>query len=133
MKKKDIYTLICEAQNDLQNHPMMQHPTKPKFFHYSYLWQGGVIACGVNHFGIVPPGYPENAITHSEAHAYQKGKHKLDFKKPHEILNLRFNRLGELRMSKPCKYCMSLLLIPLGCSRVYFSTDFGVAKLEIGI
>lgn len=121
---------VNEAKKSLSKHPIWDHPKKARFFHYSYLFQAGrLVSVGMNRMGEAPVWYPDNAIVHSEVDAWRKAKNILDNSQSLEILNLRFNRFGDMRMSKPCPCCHTLLT-EIGCKRMYFSTDVGIARME---
>jgi tRNA(Arg) A34 adenosine deaminase TadA len=60
---------------------------------------------------------------HSEIACYRKAKGILD-RKPFEIINIRLNKHKVMRLSKPCICCYSLLQ-ELGCSKFYYSSDYG--------
>lgn len=65
---------------------------------------------------------------HSENDVYRKAKGLLDPQKPFDIVNIRLNKSGDSRISKPCP-CCSAFLETVGCRNVYFSTDDGFAKV----
>ena len=104
------------------------------WLHWSYIVQsGGIVEWGTNRPGVPPIhfGYAaridgNSPKTHSELDAYRKARGLLD-KSEFSVLNLRLNRRGELRMSKPC-ICCSAFLSVVGCSHIVYSTnneDFG--------
>ena len=111
----------------------LQRDRTSDFRHYSFIIQKNkVVEWGTN-VSKVPPmiqfGYPKTAGWHSEANAYRKAKGILD-SSSFEVINIRLNRQGDLRLSKPCKCCHSFLT-ELGCSAVWFSTELGFAKLRL--
>lgn len=131
MKKSQVRAFMHEARKNVDKHPIWEHPKRPKFFHFTYLMQhGNLLAVGMNRMGQAPSWYPEHALIHSEVDAWRRCKNQLDLNSKFEILNLRFNRFGDVRMSKPCNSCHRLLY-ELGCGRVYFTTDLGLAKMDI--
>ena len=112
-----------------------KHPQWGCFLHYSYIVQDGkIIEMGVNrsiHHGAVRHlGYSDDSKIHSEVDAYFKAKGHPDFDKemPFEVVNIRLNRQGDLRMSKPCSCCNNFLK-GLGAKDCYFTTDAGWAKM----
>ena len=84
-----------------------------------------IISIGINQLKTHPKakkhGYRFNEV-HSELDAFLKIKKTGNYK----LFNFRFNRFGEMRMSRPCKKCMSW------CSEVfddiYFTTPYGILK-----
>lgn len=104
------------------------------FRHFSFVIQKNkIVEFGMNVGRAKPPlyfGYPEKAGIHAETFAYKKAKGLLrgeDF----EMLNIRLNRSGELKLSKPCPCCYALLQT-VGCKAVWFSVDGGeFAKLKL--
>jgi hypothetical protein len=68
-------------------------------------------------------GYKE-AYLHSEAAAYANIKYKNG---PFVLLNFRFNKNGELRNSRPCKYCYAFCVNIF--DEIWYSTDNGMVKL----
>jgi len=130
MKRKLINFCVKQAENMFPNHLNWQHHAQANFFHFSFLVQNNtILSIGMNHLGKVPPGYPQHSMTHSEAHAIDKGRHRLNLDISFEMLNLRLTKTGKLKISKPCNSCYSFLN-SLGCKRVYFSTDAGIARLD---
>jgi hypothetical protein len=138
MRKRTIQYCIKHALKKLEHHPA------DKFLHYSFIIvNDSIISVGVNFkdstnvpkgFGYHDLGYVYNGkvtgpTTHSEVNAYNKAKSDIKPNEPFEVLNLRFNQYGELRMSQPCKCCNNFLKA-LGCKCVYFSTDGGIARLK---
>lgn len=104
------------------------------FRHYSFVIQNNaIVEMGQNVSRASPLiqfGYPETSGIHAEANAYRKAKGLLDHNKPWEMVNIRLNRTGNLKLSKPCQCCYNFLQIN-GCRFVYFSTDAGFARIKI--
>jgi len=103
------------------------------FRHFSFIIQRNKLVDWGTNVSRVPPmihfGYPKTSGWHSEVNAYRKAKGILE-DGSFEVINIRLNKLGELRLSKPCKCCHAFLK-ELGCSYVYFSTDVGFARLRL--
>jgi tRNA(Arg) A34 adenosine deaminase TadA len=120
---------IARSKNTPELHPEFYH-----FPHYSFIVEANkIVAWGTNrHSGTLNPhwGYTTKHKTHAETAAYQKAKGILSHSKTFECVNIRLNKLGELRLSKPCMCCHNFLS-SLGCKIVYFSTEQGFAKLKI--
>ena len=138
MRKRTIKYCINHALKKLSIHPA------DKFFHYSFIIvNDSIISVGINFkdstnvpmgFGYHELGYIYNGkvtgpTTHSEVNAYNKAKSLLSDNQ-FEILNLRFNKSGELKMSQPCSCCHQFLRV-MGCRCAYFSTDIGIAKIRL--
>jgi deoxycytidylate deaminase len=70
--------------------------------------------------------YPLGGI-HSEAAAIEKLN---DFNNCRKLtlLNIRLNKKGILRLSKPCEHCNNLLLA-IGFNKIYYSTNEGFIKI----
>lgn len=62
------------------------------------------------------------AFGHSELAVWFKSKGILNGN--FELVNIRINKDGELRMSKPC-VCCHPILTKLGCTKFYFSSEIG--------
>lgn len=67
---------------------------------------------------------------HAEVRAYNKAKGLLRRDVAFEVANIRLNRTGHMRMAAPCN-CCSCFLKSLGGNKVYFTTDYGWAKMEL--
>jgi len=133
MKKSLIHTALSIAIQKLNLHPEID-----KFIHYTFVVQDNkIIEWGRNnkgmpaiHYGyhdrICDPNYGPK--THSEIDAYKKAKGLLNKSKKFEIINVRLNRNGDLRESKPCQCCYNIMR-DLGCNKFYYSCDIGFEKL----
>jgi len=110
------------------------------FRHFSFVVVGNkIISCGNNVTFLTPKtgmlypkyrGYTEVGTgIHSEVFAYKKARGLLngaDF----EIVNVRVTNRGDVKLSKPCPCCVQFLK-QLGCTRVWFSTEAGMASLRL--
>jgi hypothetical protein len=65
---------------------------------------------------------------HSEVDSYNKAKGLLKGAS-FEVVNIRLNCSGELRISKPCPCCYSLLKA-LNCKAFFYSTENGFDKTK---
>jgi hypothetical protein len=126
MKKSLLKLALHTANKMLYKHPQFNH-----YIHFAFLVQNEkIISIGKNHLGIPPKhlGYHKriNDVpkTHAEWDAYKKGKGLLDKSKPFECINIRLNKKGELKLSKPCCCCYDVLK-ELGCKKFYYSWDNG--------
>ncbi|MCB1711741.1 MAG: hypothetical protein KDH96_04455 [Candidatus Riesia sp.] len=102
------------------------YPNK-KFHHVSVIVFGKSFVVGINgeksHPDIIPYGR-ERILLHSEMAAFIKVKNLTD--KDLTLINFRFNRKLQLRLSKPCKDCMKWCRVEF--NSIYFSTNNG--KIE---
>ena len=64
---------------------------------------------------------------HSELDAFRKLTPDQKAKKLH-LINIRFNRFGELRMSKPCEKCLPWCIEVF--HTIHYTTDSGIHRLE---
>ena len=103
-----------------------------QFRHFSFIIQRNkIIEWGTNISKANPLtlfGYSNRSGIHSETNAYAKAKGILDKFVSFEAVNIRLNKSGELKLSKPCPCCYSFLE-SFGCHAVWFSTEAGFAKL----
>ena len=130
MKKTILRDALRIARDKLAGHPQY------KFFcHYAFIVQDNKIVEWATNTELEPPkhlGYhtrlsqadTAHPKAHAEFNAYKKAKGILDHSKPFECINIRLNKVGEMKMSAPCCCCQTFL-DELGCSTVYFSTDNG--------
>lgn len=88
-----------------------------------------LISIGTNSFKTHPKakeiGYRYDEM-HSELDAYTKISKKYKGKRLN-LVNVRYNKYGQLRMSKPCGLC-----IPWCCeifNNIFYTTDHGLIKL----
>lgn len=89
-----------------------------------------IVSVGTNSFKTHPKakqiGYHFEEM-HSELDALQKVPFKLK-KKKLILVNVRFNRFGQLRMSRPCELCTPW------CKEIfheiYFTTNEGLVRME---
>lgn len=112
---------------------MHLHPELENFIHFSFIVQNNkIIEWGMNRRSIPPKHYGYNKRNtsdknfvpkkHSEIDAYIKARDLLDKRKTFEMINVRLNKKGELRLSKPC-FCCYELLKELGCKIFYYSDN----------
>jgi len=91
--------------------------------HFSFVVQNNkILGWGMNKPGKAPIQYKEYSAVHSEIDVLKKTRGVINFNRSFEIINIRLNRQGELRLSAPCQTCGKTIKA-LGCKNVYFSTD----------
>jgi len=126
--KRSLFTeCYTFAVNHLQGHPAKHYK------HFSFIIQHNkIIEYGVNRYGPAYKnfGYKNHQMIHSENDAYKKAKGLMAKGSSFEVVNIRLNNQGQMRISFPCVCCLSYLKA-LGCRRIYFSTNVGFADLPI--
>lgn len=124
MKRKDLINCYRIAKAHVRNHPEWNC-----YKHYSFIYQNNqLVEWGCNRRGSPLIGYPSYGKIHSETDAYSKAKGLLIKNKPFEVVNIRLNKSGELRMSKPCNCCFNFLM-NVGCKAVWYSNEIWFYKL----
>lgn len=109
---------------------IVHHPHKNDLtaLHGSVIAKGGsVITWALNHPGRCGfsdhYAYHEGFTTHSELHAIKKVRKKIDLTGC-SMFNLRIDRHGKIRISKPCSSC-EVVLARYGFKKVFYSTEEG--------
>jgi len=94
------------------------------------LHKSRIVSVGMNlfkkHPGAKRIGYMYGEM-HSEFDAYRKVSRQYRGRKLH-LLNFRFNRFGDMRMSRPCRLCMPWCTEIF--STIHYTTNEGVVQLE---
>jgi hypothetical protein len=133
MKSNLIRDAVRIAREKLPRHPELNH-----WPHFTFVVQfNKIVEWGYNH-NEVPPihmGYHQRLDwnmpkTHSELSAWRAAKGLIDPSRGFETINIRLNKLGELKDSKPCTCCFSFLKT-MGCIACNFSTDLGFARISM--
>lgn len=133
MRKSLLNHILKDCQRKLDKHPEHNH-----FMHWTYIIRGTdeIAAIGVNK-GVEPDkkyGYHYNGRgvdcyytpkTHSELDAMARCKLSL---RNSIVVNVRLNKIGQARMSMPCKVCRSMLAA-MKVKKVYFTTEYGWGSL----
>jgi hypothetical protein len=99
--------------------------------HVSFvLYKNRVVSVGRNVFKTHPLakeyGYQFNEM-HSELDAFRKIPYNFRSKKL-TLVNVRYNKFGKLRMSKPCEHCAPWCREVF--HEIYYTTDDGVVRME---
>ena len=124
MKKSLLRKALRIAYDQLSQHPQLDH-----YPHYSFIILRNKILAWATNTSQEPRihyGYHRNwdgtyrPKMHAELHAY----HKANVTTPFEIINIRLNKSGGLRLSKPCYPCFKLLTT-LGCRRFWYTDESG--------
>lgn len=117
------------AQNALPNHPQYRY-----YIHYSFIVvKNSIVVVGMNRSGEPPVYYGyhrrvEKPKTHSELDAYAKYRTK---GVPFEMINVRLQRSGHMRLAKPCYICAGWLA-STACTQLVYSTGSGWERLIWG-
>jgi hypothetical protein len=132
MKRSLLNQALRIAKDKLSTHPELDN-----FPHYSFIVQAGKIIEWATNGAHEPPihyGYHNRQKDdgfkpkyHSETWAYKRARGILE-DGSFEIVNIRLNKKGEIRLARPCKPCYDLLTI-LGCRRYYYSSEVGFLLL----
>ena len=99
--------------------------------HISALTKGGKIVCyGAGSLAGVPNGTPFGLSCHSEMTVIKKlgNKQVKDYSK-YILWNIRWDKNGNIRESKPCKQCQ-ITLLKLGIKTVVYSKQDGTFVKE---
>lgn len=132
MNKNLLRHCLMQALRKLPNHPQRRH-----YVHYSFAVVGGsVYVVGTNKSAVpsVHLGYnqrvPEPKI-HSELDAYRKLRKIVPIGKVQwSLINVRLNRTGEMKNSKPCHVCQEWLGA-VGCTEIVYTTEVGWNTLKL--
>lgn len=132
MKRSILNHAIRCSLDNLKKHPMYQ---ARRWLHYSFIVQSNkIIEWGMNRAGEPPVHFGYHARIednepkiHAELDAWRKAKLLLKHGESFDILNIRLNRLGQFRLSKPCVCCFTVMR-ELGCKTFYYSSEVGFLK-----
>jgi len=80
-----------------------------------------VLSVGTNRQINHPCIYPRQTY-HAEFVAWQRGRKRINVRKPWHMINVRIGKDMLLHISKPCHICESLLR-SAGCSKVIYTID----------
>ena len=127
MKKSILFDCLLLANTTLNRH-------EDQFKHFSFVIQNNrIVASGKNRYTLHSPvrGYPSNAKIHSEVCAIRRAglnskKNNVGF----SVVNIRINRFGAFRRSKPCSCCEFYLRL-FGCREVWYTTYSGFERMRL--
>jgi len=110
---------------------MATHNQYKHYIHFSFGIVGNTVRVVGTNKSAVPPrhfGYHSRVTEpkiHSELDAYQRLRKMVPLSKVDwELVNVRVNRTGEMKVSKPCPVCQ-VWLKAVGCERVTYTTEDG--------
>lgn len=122
---------VCHAEEYLQlAYPMCLSIPRQKKHVSLIICKKRIISVGMNYFKTHPKakeiGYQYEEM-HSELDAFRK-LDKEDRQKKLHLINVRFNRFGQMRMSKPCEKCLPWCIEVF--HTIHYTTDNGVVRLN---
>jgi len=125
MKANILVEVLKEARRTLSRHSQYKY-----YPHFSFLCQDGKIISSGRNSGHEPPkhlGYHKRINdskpkTHSEFAAYKRGRKRLIPNKKFSCINIRLNKKGETKISKPCSCCFNFLKI-MGCAEFFYCDE----------
>lgn len=123
--------VIFDEAVSIARQKIKTHPEYKNYIHYSFVvFEGKIVGWGRNHSAEPPKHYGYHARlqypiakTHAEIDAYRRCRYIIK-DEVFEIINIRMDRTGKLRISKPCCCCYELLT-ELGCKKFYYSSEVG--------
>ncbi len=130
MKKSILQECI---KNSIKFNTPIKHDQWDCYKHFTYIVQNNqIIEWGINRAGPPPTFYMKHQKRHSEYVAYAKARGLLNKNKSFDIVNIRLNKQGILKLSKPCICCCAFLK-QMGCNHVYFSSgiDDNFARISL--
>ena len=124
--KKSLLTLCYRIAKSA----LKKHDKDTRYKHCTFVIQDNtLIEWGTNRCVDSPlPGYADYQALHSEVLAMKRAKGVLDHNKGFEVINIRFNKSGFLKISKPCDVCYGYLKW-CGCDKIYYTTNKGVFEV----
>lgn len=131
MKKSLLELMLKIARSSLPTHPQRNY-----FPHWTFVIQNNsLIEWATNAAGDIEhhecykhrisSGRPK---VHSELQALRRASGLLDRRRGWEVINIRLNRVGNTRLSKPCRCCYDLLC-KSGCERFWYSSEIGWLRI----
>jgi hypothetical protein len=130
MKKRLLRHAVDTALGKLPHHPELNH-----FPHFSFVVARGRIMSWATNTKMEPPkhyGYhrPWDGTYRPKFHAEVLAYRRSEVVGPFEIINVRLNRNGDVKLSRPCVPCCRLLG-SLGCRRIWFSSEVGFLSVDL--
>ena len=116
---------------------IMNHPQRDCYLHYSFIIQDNKIVEYSTNGTWEPPVYfgyhrfegDSKPKLHAEIWAYKKARGILNHRENFQVINIRLNKQGEIKMSKPCKACYHLMT-SFGCNKFWYSSEIGFLELR---
>lgn len=129
--KRSIFQQCLKIAQD-HNTPEL-HPEWGCYHHFSFIIQNNQIIEWATNTRAEPQtylGYSIYSKIHSEPRAYRRAKGLLNKGQDFDIINIRLSKKNQLRLSRPCPCCFNFLK-GLGVKRIWFTTEFGFARIMI--
>jgi|TARA_Y100000389_G_scaffold200989_1_gene242630 hypothetical protein len=92
------------------------------------IYKNQIVSVGINGIGKTHPEAKRIGYRYDEVHSELDAVLKCKYKKNLTLLNLRFNRFGEMRIARPCQLCMPWCKMYF--DSIYYTMPEGVVKLE---
>lgn len=89
-----------------------------------------IVAVGINRFKTHPLAV-KHGYLFGEVHSELDALLKCDKRDDLELWNFRFNRLGQMRMSRPCTKCLPWCAKIF--DRIYFTNEHGIQEFDYGL
>ena len=89
-----------------------------------------IVAVGINRFKTHPLAV-KHGYLFGEVHSELDALLKCDKRGDLELWNFRFNRFGQMRMSRPCPKCLPWCAKIF--DRIYFTTEDGLEEFDYGL
>lgn len=109
------------------------HPEWGCYHHFSFIIQDNKIiewATNTRAESLKYNGYAGHCKIHSESRAYKRARGILNKGYSFDVINIRLTKKNKLKLSKPCPCCYNFLK-GLGAKKIWFTTEFGFARLVI--
>ena len=87
-----------------------------------------IVSVGVNGIGKTHPRAKQIGYRYDEVHSELDAVLKCTHRKNLTLLNLRFNRFGEMRIARPCRLCMPWCKMYF--DSIYYTMPEGIVRLE---
>ena len=105
---------------------MLDKPNS-KYKHFSFIvYENIIFSIGFNNTTKTHPlahKYGHRfASTHSEINALAKFPYAIRHLRKYDMVNIRLNKKGDIRLSKPCMPCQNLL-VTFAIHNIYYSTN----------
>ena len=112
---------------------MHKNDDRCRYIHFSYIMKRNrIVVWGINKAWVTHPlaaryNYRFDTI-HSEIDALSKLKRQR-LKDEYDLVNIRLNQSGEVRLSRPCKICRTVLS-QFNIKDIYYSTNHNDFMME---
>ena len=103
-----------------------KHDPYTRYKHFSFVIQHNrLIDWGTNRcVDSIIPGYEDHQALHSEVLAMKRAKGLLIKGEKFDVINIRYNKSGHLKICKPCEVCYGFLKF-CGCEKIWYTNNNG--------